>query len=112
MRKSIIIVMSCGLIALVSASKYLMNKRNNNKNDKSSSNENCSNFKENTVSETNIDLEQQRERAAATIFERHNETAQIIGEILKENNDHEDSSNHKIDFDEIDSSLNKLLDEE
>lgn len=107
MRKSIIVGVACGLFVVTSVSKYLISKKNNNK-DKFLLNEDYTKPKE----ETYIDLRKQREHAAATILERHNAAAQIIRETLEENTYNEHNSNNKVDFDEIDNNLNKLLDEE
>ena len=49
---------------------------------------------------------------ASTISERHTVAAQIIRETLSEENNETGESEHKVDFDEIDSSLDSLLDEE
>lgn len=111
MKKSIIIAVSCGLVALASASKYLINKKNND-NNKSFQNEKYLKSQENIVSKTHVDLEEQKEHTASTIIKRHNVATQIIREALEENNCNRDNGNNKVDFDEIDSSLNKLLDEE
>ena len=53
----------------------------------------------------------EKREVKSSLSERHKEAAEIIRETLEEELVEEDSQ-HKVDFDEIDSKLDELLDEE
>ena len=55
---------------------------------------------------------QEKEQASKSIYERHQEAANLIKETLQEAEDNTNESEHKVDFDEIDVNLDKLLEEE
>lgn len=55
---------------------------------------------------------EQKSNIASTILERHTVVAQIMKDTLSEENNEVGENLHKVDFDEIDSSLDSLLDKE
>lgn len=107
MKKSLVIATVLGIAVAAGVVWYIENnKKTNEKNDepiKSMPNDEIPTYSE---------LNEQKSAVASTISERHSVAAQIIKESLEESNTDVSKSNHKVDFDEIDSSLDNLLDEE
>lgn len=97
-----------GVIAAAAFVSHLFNKKRYNEKDE------CivSNNKD-KVNKPNkeMSMEEERQQAANSIAERHKTAAQVIKECLKEEYDL-NNSQHKVDFDEIDNSLDILMEEE
>jgi|GEM_PF-4054441 len=111
MKKPLIIAAVYGIAVVVGIVRYITNKKEKNENIK----EQGLTRKEPEEDIPNVsysDLHEQKADVASTISERHSAVSQIIRETLNEENNDVSESEHKVDFDEIDSSLDSLLDEE
>ena len=107
MKKPLVIAAICGIAIVVGVVVYL----NNEKKKKADGKEQQPEVKE-PEEVSYVDLNEKKSNTASTISERHTVAAQIIRETLSEENNEMGESEHKVDFDEIDSSLDSLLDEE
>lgn len=108
MKKPLIIVVVCGIATVVGVVICL--KHNKNSEEKNSQPD----AKE-TEEKTKISyagLNEQKSNIASTILERHTVAAQIMKTTLSEENNEVGENKHKVDFDEIDSSLDSLLNKE
>lgn len=110
MKKTLIIAAVCGIAMVVGAVIYLCNEKQKNTEDKTP--EPKAKEPEEESQASYVDLNEQKSSVASTISERHTVAAEIIRETLSEENNEVGESEHKVDFDEIDSSLDNLLDEE
>lgn len=110
MKKPLIIAAICGIAIVVGVIVYLSNEKKKKADEKEQQPEVKKPEEESQVSY--VDLNDMKSNTASTISERHTVAAQIIRETLSEENNETGESEHKVDFDEIDSSLDSLLDEE
>lgn len=108
MKKSLIIAAVCGIAVVAGVVLYVDNKKNKEQIKKHEPTR--TKLDEEKISYSN--LNEQKSTAASIISERHSVVAQIIRETLDEENTEVSESEHKVDFDEIDNSLDRLLDEE
>lgn len=109
MKKPLIIAAVCGIAIVVGVVIYLCNEKKKNTEDKTP--EPNAKEPEEKPQASYVDLNEQKSNVASTISERHTVAAEIIRETLSEENNEVGESEHKVDFDEIDSSLDSLLDE-
>lgn len=110
MKKPLIIAAVCGIAIVVGVVIYLCNEKKKNTEDKTP--EPNAKEPEEKPQASYVDLNEKKSNVASTISERHTVAAEIIRETLSEENNEVGESEHKVDFDEIDSSLDNLLDEE
>ncbi len=108
MKKTLIIAAVCGIAIVVGVVVYLSSEKKANEKKRQSEVEKPE--EESQVSYT--DLNEQKANVVSTISERHTVAAQIIRDTLNEEKDEVDETARKVDFDEIDNSLDSLLDEE
>lgn len=109
MKKSLLaVIVGCFVAAIVTV-VYFLNRKEQSV-EKRTENRGI----KNTKTETPLypDLQQHKINIASSISERHSTMAQIVQETFIEENVDLSDSEHKVDFDEIDSSLDRLLDEE
>ena len=109
MQKTLIIVTVCGIVVMTGIAVYMNEKKKRERIRKQEQIKKDA-YKETAVSVSS--LNKKKSDTAFTISERHSEAAQIISEMLKEENNQIRESRNKVVFDEIDSSLESLLDEE
>lgn len=109
MKKSFIIAVTFGVVAVAGVILYVVNSEKNNEVAK----------KQKPIKKESLDkkvaysnLNERKDMVASTVLNRHNTAAQIIRETVDEENIEKSESKHKDDFDEIDSGLSNLLDEE
>lgn len=107
MKKSLVIAAIWGTAVVLGIVWYVENNKKNDETD----NEFIKNELDDEKPFYSI-LNEQKSTVASTISERHGAAAQIIKEILDKDNVEVSESEHKVDFDEIDSNLGNLLDEE
>lgn len=108
MKNPLIIATVCGIAIMVGVVIYL-------KNDKNSEVKNPQpdvKAPEEKTQDSYASLNEQKSNVVSTILERHTVAAQIMRDTLCEENNEVSENEHKVDFDEIDSSLDSLLDEE
>ncbi|MGN0609879.1 MAG: hypothetical protein ACI4J6_11780 [Oscillospiraceae bacterium] len=109
MKKSLIIVAVLGIAVAAGTVWYIENNKKNNNQNNQEPIEKESDAKKTSYS----NLNEQKSMVASTISDRHSVAAQIIRETLDEDNEDNfevSESVHKVDYDEIDSSLDKLID--
>lgn len=114
MKKSIIFfAVIGGMIALATAIMYANKKNKRNKAMEVQTASNDIEIEKDITSAPILDLDIEKEQFSSTISERHKEAAQIIRNSLSNAEDYkEENSEHKEEFDEIDNSLDMLLDKE
>lgn len=113
MKKTTILLTICGVTAVGVAGLYLVKKKldEQNKNEcKETSDDSREDVQVNSIDDYSFG--QEKEQASKSIYERHQEAANLIKETLQEAEDNTNESEHKVDFDEIDVNLDKLLEEE
>lgn len=110
MKKTLIIATACGIAIVVGGALYVSNEKKKKENSKEQESKIKKTDEESAVSYSS--LNEQKSNVAFTITERHTEASQIIRETLNEENNEVSENEHKVDFDEIDRSLDSLLDEE
>ena len=111
MKKPFFIATFFGIAVVAGIALYIVNKKD--KLEKTEENDLIANEPKSDIHTVSyLDLHEQKVDVASAISERHNVAAQIIRETLNEENTDIGESEHKVDFDEIDSSLDGLLYEE
>lgn len=108
MKKPLIIAAVCGITIVVGVVIYLSSEKKANEKKRQLEVEKP----EEKAQVSYTDLNEQKSNTVSTISERHTVAAQIIRDTINEENDENGETARKVDFDEIDNSLDSLLDEE
>lgn len=108
MKKPLIIAVVCGIAIVVGVVIYI--KQHKNRKEKIFQSDAKEPEEKTQVSYAG--LNEQKSNVASTILERHTVAAQIMKDTISEENNEVGEGKHNVDFDEIDSSLDSLLDKE